>query len=39
MFTGIVTAIGKVIDVREAGGVRRLGISTGRLPTCGGTTC
>ena len=35
MFTGIVTAVGKVVDVREGGGARRLGISTGRLPTAG----
>ena len=35
MFTGIVTAVGEVVDVREGGGVRRLEISTGRLPTDG----
>ena len=35
MFTGIVTAVGKVVDVREGGGVRRLEISTGRLLTAG----
>jgi riboflavin synthase len=35
VFTGIVTAVGKVVDVREGGGARRLGISTGRLPTAG----
>ena len=35
MFSGIVTAVGKVVDVREGGGARRLGISTGRLPTAG----
>ena len=35
MFTGIVTAVGKVVDVREGGGVRRLEISTGGQPTAG----
>ncbi len=35
MFTGIVTAIGRVAAVRDAGGGRRLTIETGTQPTAG----
>jgi riboflavin synthase len=38
MFTGIVTAIGRVAAVREAGGGRRLTIETGAQPTAGWRT-
>ncbi len=35
MFTGIVTAVGKVVAVRETGGARRLAIGTGAQATSG----
>ena len=35
MFTGVVTAIGRIAAVREAGGGRRLTIETGAQPTTG----
>ena len=35
MFTGIVTAVGTVVAVVEAGGGRRLAIETGNQPTAG----
>jgi riboflavin synthase len=35
VFTGIVTAIGRVAAVREAGGGRRLTVDTGTQPTAG----
>jgi riboflavin synthase len=35
VFTGIVAAIGTVASLREAGGARRIEISTGALPTGG----
>ena len=38
MFTGIVSVIGKVTAVREAGSSRRLAIGTGGLPTAGWRT-
>jgi riboflavin synthase len=38
VFTGIVTAVGKVAAVHDGNGVRRLEISTGTLPTAGWRT-